>query len=365
MASKNTRVAVIVGLVAGTIALTVVALVALQLPANNPNVAPITSKNMNDTLQTSSSLRLAQTIPLLGVKGRIDHMDIDIRNQRLFVAALGNDLVEVIDLKSGKVIRSIAGLKEPQGVLYVAENNRLFVSNGGDGSVQIFDADSFRLVQTAKFSDDADNLRYDPYGRVVYVGYGNGGLGMVNATDGSIIANIPLDGHPESFQLSQVGGATVDKAYANIPASQSIAIVDVHGKSVISKLMITAGGANYPMALDAIKHTLFVGLRNPPKLVAYDTTAEREIGKTDITEDPDDIFIDQNSGKVYVSSGGGFVDVIAKNAGGEYVLAERASTAGGARTSLLVPLQNRLYVAAPESASHPAQILVFEVQRIS
>src|SRR5690242_15546130 len=79
-------------------------------------------------------LQLEKTISMPRVEGRIDHLSIDVQNQRLFVAALGNDSVEVIDLKSGNLARSIPGLHEPQGVLYVPEVNRLYVANRKSGN---------------------------------------------------------------------------------------------------------------------------------------------------------------------------------------------------------------------------------------
>src|SRR3978361_401719 len=61
---------------------------------------------------------LVRTIPLADVSGRIDHMAVDLRRGRLFVAELGNNTVDVVDLASGKIIQRIKGLKEPQGVGY-------------------------------------------------------------------------------------------------------------------------------------------------------------------------------------------------------------------------------------------------------
>src|SRR5215475_9789421 len=87
-------------------------------------------------------LNLEKTIELPDVQGRIDHMSVDVKGQRLFVSALGNNTVEVIDIKAGKRVKTISGLAEPQGVLYIAATDRLYVANGKDGSVRIFDGTS-------------------------------------------------------------------------------------------------------------------------------------------------------------------------------------------------------------------------------
>jgi YVTN family beta-propeller protein len=111
--------------------------------------------------QTVPALKLEKTISLPEVQGRIDHMSIDTRGQRLFVSALGNNTVEVIDLKDGKRTETISGVQEPQGVLYVASNNRLYVANSKDGTVKVFDGTSLKLLKTIAYGEDADNLRYD------------------------------------------------------------------------------------------------------------------------------------------------------------------------------------------------------------
>src|SRR5256712_11732934 len=119
-------------------------------------------------------LRLVQTIPLPNVEGRIDHMAVDLKGQRLFIAALGNNTVEVLDLRAGKRIRSITGLHEPQGVGFIPEFNKIFVANAKRGACEVFDGSAFKPMKGIKFSDDADNIRYDAGARRVYVRDGSG-----------------------------------------------------------------------------------------------------------------------------------------------------------------------------------------------
>src|SRR4030095_5634762 len=140
----------------------------------------LTSLIVNAHAGEPTPLRLVQTIPLPNVEGRIDHMAVDLKDQRLFIAALGNNTVEVLDLRAGTRIRSITGLHEPQGVGFIPEFNKIFIANGKSGACDVFDASSFKLIKTVKFSDDADNIRSDAAPRRVYVGFGNGGLGIID-----------------------------------------------------------------------------------------------------------------------------------------------------------------------------------------
>ena len=155
-----------------------------------------TAMTRNLEAEEAGALRLIQAIPLHNVEGRIDHMAVGLKGERLFIAALGNNTVEIVDLRAGKHIGTITGLHEPQGVGFVPEFNRIFVANAKGGACDVFDGSSFKRIKSVKFSDDADNIRYDPVTRRVYVGYGSGALGIIDAASGDQLGEIKLDGHP-------------------------------------------------------------------------------------------------------------------------------------------------------------------------
>src|SRR5438105_4025587 len=124
----------------------------------------------------AGALRLVPTIPLPGVEGRIDHMAIDLAGQWLFVAALGNNSVEVVDLKAGNRARSVTGFREPQGLAWIPERKALFVACGEDDSCHVLDSKSFVATAVAGKIEDADNVRYDARAHRVYVGCRKGAL---------------------------------------------------------------------------------------------------------------------------------------------------------------------------------------------
>jgi YVTN family beta-propeller protein len=107
------------------------------------------------------SLQLETKIPLGDVRGRIDHMAVDLKRQRLFVAELGNDSLGVIDFANRKLIRTITGLKEPQGVGYEPATDTIYVANAGDGSVRLFEGSDYNSVGRIELGNDADNIRID------------------------------------------------------------------------------------------------------------------------------------------------------------------------------------------------------------
>lgn len=308
--------------------------------------------------QQAMPLRLVQTIPLPNVEGRIDHMAVDVKGQRLFIAALGNNTIEVLDLRAGKRIRTITGLREPQGIGFVPELNRIFVANSKNGACDIFDGSSFQVIKTTKFSDDADNVRYDAAARRVYVGYGGGGLGVIDATNSDQLGSVKLDGHPESFQLEKSGR----RIFVNIPASQEVAVVD-RGKRVVTTVWpISAAKGNFPMALDEDHHRLFVGARKPAKLLVFNTESGKLITSMDSPGDADDMFYDETRKRIYISGGEGSIGIVQDQGADHYIILTKITTASGARTSFYAPEFNRLYLAVPHRGGQNAELRVYETE---
>jgi YVTN family beta-propeller protein len=310
------------------------------------------------TADANGTLRLIQTIPLPNVQGRIDHLSTDIKGQRLFIAALGNDSVEIVDPAVGKVIHSISGLSEPQGIVFVPEFNKIFVTDGGDGACEIFDSNTLRLVDRLDLSSDADNVRYDDYSKIIYVGHGNGGLSLIDASTDKIISDIQLDGHPESFQLESSGS----RIFVNIPSAHQIAEVDRLQKKVVAKWRVSGASANYPMALDENQHRLFVGFRSPANLNVYDTETGKLVTSLNSVEDVDDIFYDAIHKMIFVIGGEGYIDIFSQQDADNYELMTRIPTTSGARTGLWVPELNRLYAVIPHRGTQEAEIRVYELQ---
>jgi DNA-binding beta-propeller fold protein YncE len=309
-------------------------------------------------LAQRSALRLVQTIPLPGVEGRIDHFSADAKGYKLFVSALGNHTVEVLDLTVSRRVKAIGGLKEPQGVLYVPEANQIFVADGGDGTCRLFDGRSYRLKGTIHFSSDADNVRYDTAAKRVYVGYGEGALGILDAATGKRLGDVPLRGHAESFQLERSG----PRIFVNVPtADHSIAVVDRVKRSVIATWFLEAR-SNFPMALDEADQRLIVVARTPARLIVLDSVSGKAVASVPTVGDADDLFYDTARKRLYVSGGEGFIDTFQQEDPDHYRPLERIKTALGARTSYFLPELNRLYLAVPHRGQQAAEIRVYETQ---
>lgn len=309
----------------------------------------------------TSALREVESIQLPDVAGRIDHMALDTEGSRLFVAALGNDTVEVIDLTAGNRTEEIEHLKEPQGVVFVPESNKLLVTQGEGDTLDIYDGTSLALLDQVVLGDDPDNVRYDAATGYAYVGYGTGNssaLGVVDVNKATKVADIRLSGHPESFQLESNG----KQIFVNVPTSGQVAVVDREKGGVVDTWPIENAKENFPMALDEASHRLFIGTRSPAELLVLDTDTGKQVTSLDSSGDADDIFYDPQNKRIYVSGGEGAISVFEQRDPDTYSLEGKVDTAKGARTSLFVPDSDTLYLAVPQSGSQQAEVRSFHAE---
>lgn len=300
-------------------------------------------------------LELVQTIALPGVEGRIDHLAVDLKGHRLFVAALGNNTLEVLDVEQGTRRHTIPGLREPQGVCYLPDADRIVVANGGDGSCRVFDGATYRPIARIDCKQDADNVRFDAAANRLYVGYGNGALAVIDAARLARLADIPLPAHPESLQLETKG----NRLFVNLPGAGQIGVIDRSTNQVVARWPMEPFQANFPMALDETHGRLLVGCRKPPRLVVLDSRSGRLIAALPCAGDTDDLFYDARLRRIYVSGGEGSLSLFEQTDADHYQLVTTTATAPAARTSLFVAAQGRLYVAIPHRGSQAAEIRAY------
>ena len=305
-----------------------------------------------------SPLLLVQEIPLPNVGGRIDHFTFDAKRKRVIGAALGNNTVEVVDTFAGRDIHSITGAAAPQGVVYVGDLDKLFVANGTDGKLRIYDGDSFKLLNTVDIGEDADNVRYDPVEKKIYVAYGGdeeGGLAVIDAVSGKRLEDAAkLDAHPESFQIA----TSRPVIYGNIATKAKVVVID-RTTHKVTEWPLKTGKANYPMAFDEADHRVFVVTRKPAQLVVLDSDSGATVGSVPCVSDADDLYYDAGRKRIYVPGGEGFISVIQQTDPDHYRLLAKILTTVGARTGLWYEKRDRFYLAVPASSKQGAALWVY------
>jgi hypothetical protein len=334
---------------------------------------------MRASAQEKQALKLVQTIPLPEVRGRLDHMGVDLEKKRLFIAASGNNTLEVLDLTAGKVTKTITGFKDTQDALFLGGNfNKLYVSSL-DGHVRVFQGESFWLVQDFKIEPDANRLFYDPATNLVYFGYGGenagfdayGRLGVLEPRAGAgydqlvadMIAPTARPGHLAQIAMEDNGVLLVCDSRADL-----IYQFDTHKRELIKSWPAKGDGAG-DMALDPIHHRLFVGTRTAPEMTVYDSLSGKEVQSLPAPETMDGVYYDANLKRIYMTGGRwygtpeaseGWLYVYQQKDPDHYDLISKIKTRPGSGTSLLVPQFNRFYVASQAIGEQEAAILVFE-----
>ena len=309
-----------------------------------------------DPQKPDALLKLAGSISLEKVSDRIDHFALDSGRQRLYLAALGDNAVEIIDLAGRMPLRQLTGFGEPQGIAIGAEPARVVIANGSDGVCRIYDAGTLQPTGSVNLKDDADNVRCDAATGLFWVGHAGGALAAIDVTKNQVVADIPLAAHPESFQLERHG----PRIFVNVPRAHEVTVIDRGQKAVTDHWQLEEAASNFPMALDEANHRLFVGCRSPAKLLVLDTDSGATIATVAIVGDADDVWYDRVLRRIYVTGGEGFVSVISQVDADHYALAGKVTTGGGARTSYLDEANRTLYVAIPHRYYQPAEIRIYQ-----
>ena len=318
--------------------------------------------------QDREPLHLVQTIQMPNVKGRIDHMDVDVKGKRLFVAGLENGSVEVVDLNSGKWLKSIPGFKKPQGIAYVAALNKVFVASGNDGMPRVFRGDTLELLDEINLDLGPNRVAYDPASKVLYVGYdGKGGgkdygeVGIIDAKTDKRIGDVKVEAHPAELLLDLSG----KMLFVFLPTVSKVQLVDTKKREVVSTWPVS-GLRDGDGAFDETTHRLIIATRTPPQMIAMDSKTGKEVAILPTVEGMDGVYFDAAHRRVYVSGGRdndvGYVFVYQQKDADHYETIGKMPTKPGAGTSFWSPDLNRYYVAAPAHDNEQAAILVFEPQ---
>ena len=249
---------------------------------------------------------------------------------------------------------TLTGFKEPQGIGYEPATDTVYVANGGDGTVRIFQGADLLPIGKLDLGEDADNVRIDSVTHHVLVGHGSGALAVIDPVSRVLIADIALKGHPESFQIAQDG----QHIFVNIPDNREIAVIDSLQRQQLASWKPEALHANFPLAVDEGGHLVLAVFRSPPTLGVFDAMTGALLSSADTCGDSDDLFLDTQRARLYISCGEGYIDVMSAQQSG-YARVARIATIRGARTALWLPAIDRLLLAVRATGSEPAAIWVY------
>jgi DNA-binding beta-propeller fold protein YncE len=295
-------------------------------------------------------LERVQTIELKGPVGGLDHLALDAKRSRLFVANTVNGSLDVVDLKAGKLLKQVPGQRGIRGIDYDSGSDRVFVGNGDGGICNVFDGGSYELLKSIPFGDDADNVRYNPRTNRVYVVHADKELAVIDAKDYSVRQPIALPTSVGGFKLE----SSRPRMYVNAKNDGVIAI-DTQDDKMIGRFAVAPAGVNAALAIDEPNHRLFVGCRKSPSLIVMDSDNGKILASVPIPGDVDDVSFDPQRGRIYASCGDGAIAVIRQFDGDRYESLATITTVAGARTSTFGPDSGQLYLAVPRRRDRPNQ----------
>ena len=237
-----------------------------------------------------------------------------------------NNTLDIIDLKTGKLLEQVKGQQGIQGVAYAPDLDRVFVGLAIRGFCNIFDGEKYKLLKSIKFEDDADNVRYHEPTHRVYVAHAEKSLGIVDAQSYELKADVKLPNSAEGF----VNETKRPRLYVCIPQQPSeITVIDLGKNEIIQHYPVKMAESGHPIALDEANHRLFVGCRTPAAVVVMDTETGREITAIPIAKEVDDLFYDAGRKQLYASCGEGFLSTIKQLDANRYEAGDKIATAKG------------------------------------
>jgi DNA-binding beta-propeller fold protein YncE len=316
--------------------------------------------------QSAPPLRLVQTIPLPELKaGDFDHFAVDLAGNRLFLTGEAANAVVVMDLRTNKLVHTIADVDEPHSLLFLPDAKQLWVVAGGDGTVRIFDSGTYAPIETVKVTDGADSSAYDSAKHLFYVAAGGSdakmAFSLINIIDTASrkhVGDIKVDStNIEALAIEKNG----PRIFANIRDKSLVGIIDREKKAVTKTLPLGDLHGNTPITYDETNHRIFVAGRKPPSLLVLDSESGKIVASLPIAEMTDDMAFDPASKRIYVACNEFAVAFQQKDAD-HYEELGRVPTGFRAKTNILVPQLKRYYVAAPRHENEIASVKVFEVQ---
>jgi len=302
-------------------------------------------------------LKLAKDVTIGDIEGTVQHMAADVKGNRIFLAATGNNTIEIFDPQTLQHLGSILGLSQPQDLVFLPESEHLLVSNAADGTLRTYDTKTLKLIDTKPMGGDANRVRVIADGKYVVVGWGVGGLAILDTESGRR-SDVQLKSHPEAFQIDSSG----NRMFVNLPGVGEVAVVDRRSGTVTESWPIRQH-ENVAMALDEADKRLFVVCHRPSKLLVVNTEDGAITASLATVGDADDVFYDQKRKRVYVIGGEGQIAVYKRGEGPEeYIALGRTDTVEEARNGLFVPEWNRIFVVARNrTPGFPMELLSFTI----
>jgi hypothetical protein len=326
-----------------------------------------TASAQDSTPAGQAPLTLLGRTDLPDYTGDFDHFAADVGGNRLFLAGEDGGTLEVFALDTGEHLKTVEGFETPHAIVLLPEQNRLVVSDSGDSMTKLLDAGSYEVVGKIYLLPGADVLRHDPSTNRLWAVTGgkNAAKKLPDSTVSEIDAATFKPLGDIKFDTDFVEGIAFEqngnRAFINVAGKSEVAVVDKATRTVAATWPVKEGQNNAPIALDEPGHRLFVVTRKPFKLVVLNTDTGDSVASFDAPQRTNDIAWDAANRRLYLT-GDDHIAAFEQHDADHYSQIALVPSAKGAKTSLLVPDNNTLYVAvSPGENGKGGAVLRYQV----
>src|SRR5216683_4027273 len=316
--------------------------------------------------QATQPLKLVATTPLPGFAGDFDHFAVDLKGKRLFLAAEDHKTVEVFDLE-GKRIHSITGFGQPHAAVVLYDSNSMGTDGDDFGRVALVSGKDYSIIGTIKLPPGVDGAVFNPVNQYYYVESGSDDakamtheINIIDTKNFKRVGAITLPGtHSEAMAISKDG----KKMFVNLTGPKEVGVVDLNTRQLIARWPIPEAETPNSLVLDEPNHRLFIATRKPPKFFVFNIDTGKVVTTLTCTGMNDDMWFDVPRKRIYVT-GTDTTTVFEQHDADHYEHIAEVPTGFRAKTSLLVPQLNRLYIAVSGKGKEDAilALQIYEVQ---
>lgn len=312
----------------------------------------------------SASLKLVQVTPLPGIEGDFDHLEADVKGDRIFITAEDHHSVEVFQATTGKHLKSLTTFDTPHSILFLGDS--MYVTDGGEGTLKVLSSDGYAVQKTIPLIKEADGMTYDPQSSRIYVAAGGedanldySDICVISAGDNSLVTQIKMDSkNLEAMQVDHDKG----RLYVNIRDKGKVGIIDLASGKLVSEWSLPVQG-NTTMILDAANKRLYINSRKPGKLIELDSETGKLIASAECVEGADDLSFDAKRSRFYVTGAEGSITIIEKRSDTELKTVATIPTGFRGKNSIFVPELDMFYVGVSADKDHgkQAEMRVYKV----
>lgn len=314
--------------------------------------------------ETSSIMRLSQSIELPGIQGGFDHLAYDSAGKRIFVAAEDNGTVEVVDLPKAARIASISGFQNPHSMLLRPGSSTVLVTDSGPGASAFISSVVLKKIRQLKLALGANCILFDSQHNRVYVTAGGDRvhqassiLQLINPDTGETAKSVTVSAlHLQPMALDRA----TKRLFVNFADQNAVGIFDADSLQLLSTWKIPGCRKNSPIVFDGEHHRLFVVCGDPGVLFVLNSDSGSVKGSIRTPPDPDDMDFDASTNRLFIP-GNGSLNVYEVSHSDRVALIQRVATAKDAKTGLLLPGGRRYALAVPASKGGTAHIDIFDV----